>query len=125
MRFAPHPFRRSPHLWVLVLLAWLGLGLQAVVALPVAPPGMQAPMPGMAMTMHPPASNHAQPAANDCCGSPAAVHCACPAACTVAVPILSHGLALAVPPPQSGPSAADTPVAPKPVLRPPLRPPMA
>jgi len=106
-------------------MAWLGLALQAAVALPFAPSAAQRPMPGMAMAMHHPTTEQAPRDATDCCGTPAAVQCACPAGCTVAVPILAHGLMLAALPPQPGPTAVDAPLAPKPALRPPLRPPMA
>lgn len=126
MSLAPHLLRRSPRLWALGLLAWLALALQAAVAVPAGHPAMHGGMAAMAtMTLHDAAKTDAHPGAADCCGAPATAHCACPAACTAAVPTLPDGWMLAVLPPPSGPAAPPAGAAPQRFGSPPLRPPLA
>ncbi len=123
----PHLLRRSPRLWALGLLAWLALALQGAGVLSAAHPVMRGGMAtSVAAAMHPhhPVTKY-HAGASDCCGSGANAHCACPAPCTAAMPILPESWMLATLPPAGGPAGGPAAEAPHRFGSPPMRPPLA
>lgn len=116
------PFRRSPRLWAMSLLAWLMLVVNAGMAAPAVVATAHA---GMAMaSMASGMSTHHPSPAPDCCGQPSMHHCDCPSMCAPALlPLPAMTMAASLPAPQ----LAVPPVvaAPQRDDAPPLRPPLA
>lgn len=121
---APHLLRRSPRLWALGLLAWLALALQGGGVLAAVHPAMHGGMGTLAAAaMHHAATLDAHTGMPDCCGA-AGGHCACPANCTAALPILPDSAVLAPLPPSGSPAGSAAGTAPRRFGSPPLRPPL-
>lgn len=116
------PFRRSPRLWAMSLLAWLMLVFNAGMAAPAVAATAHADMAMSTMTSGMP--THHPSSAADCCGQPSMPHCDCPTMCAPALlPLPAMTMAASLPALRPGsPSIA---IAPQRDDGPPLRPPLA